>query len=443
MSTLWLDVSTVLLWQRPAVGVVRVEAECVEYALSDAAGNYRFCRFDYSGGFTEVAVDEVRAALTRISSNQQNAPAIAAEETPASPPTWKQRYAHRLRLAIDKLPAPLREPALGLARKLRAVFPEPSPAAQQANPAVAEAAPFAEGDVYLSMGADWNHGDLAYLYALKKRYRIGVVLFCYDIIPIKFPHLTLEWVAELFVRYFYNIAWCADEILCISECTRKDLRAFLTEVGTPVPPMSVIKLGCQLPAPPVDSLSPDVTRLLQQEYILYVSTIERRKNHETLYRAYARLADRGEGGLPLLVFVGMPGWGVGDFMADLRLDQRTAGLITVLNHVTDAELGELYKHARFTVYPSLYEGWGLPVAESLAAGRFCLAANCGSIPEVGGDLIEYIDPWDVPGWAERLLWYARNPQAVLAREERIRAEYKPTPWRQTGAQIVSRALSLL
>ena len=73
-----------------------------------------------------------------------------------------------------------------------------------------------------------------------------------------------------------------------------------------------------------------------------------------------------------------------------------------LGHANDAELRALYENCEFFVYPSLYEGWGLPVAEALAFGKFVLASDRGSIPEVGGDLVEYIDPWNASAWAEAI-----------------------------------------
>jgi glycosyltransferase involved in cell wall biosynthesis len=97
--------------------------------------------------------------------------------------------------------------------------------------------------------------------------------------------------------------------------------------------------------------------------------------------------------------------------------------------------------AHFTLYPSLYEGWGLPVAESLAYGKFCLASSAASIPEVGGDLIEYIDPWDVPTWAERIKWYIDHDEDLRRKEQRISEEYQPPRWEDSGRFILECALS--
>lgn len=468
MSTIWLDVTTIFGWRRAAVGVVRTEAECAAYGLRQIeAGqtSIRFCRFDRDAGYLEVAPAIVSETLARIvgSAAPNTSAARAPAAVPARPSFEQRGKAHLLRL-INRLPPAMRvrffrfaigrkeafRAALRALRELRTAVrlflrpPQGGPATlpPQLNwgPSVERpGVPFAAGDVYLSMGLDWDQKDLAYLYAQKRAIGFKTVLFCYDVIPVKLPHLCVGDVAASFAHYFANVAWCADEVLCISECTRNDLQSLLTELGTPQPPQSVIKLGCELATNATTNVSPDVASVLERPYILFVSTIERRKNHETLYRAYTRLLDQGQKDLPLLVFVGMPGWGVQDLMADVRFDYRTRDLIKVLNNVADADLVRLYRHALFTAFPSLYEGWGLPVAESLAAGKFCLASRAASIPEVGGDLIEYVDPWDVPAWAERLSWYIAHPEALAEREARIREAYQPTSWSMCAEEILRHA----
>jgi len=298
-------------------------------------------------------------------------------------------------------------------------------------------APFSREDTYISLGLDWDQKDVIFLYELRQRIGFKTLLFCYDIIPVKLPHLCVGDVSAKFAMYFANLAWSADKIQCISECSRSDLKRLLTELGAPIPELEVIRLGCEVPVLSGGEANFEVASLIKQKFLLFVSTIERRKNHETVYRAYTRLVDQGCTGLPLLVFVGMPGWGVADLMADLRLDPRIQPYIRILNHVTDTDLVHLYRNAYFTVYPSLYEGWGLPVAESLAYGKFCLAANSASLPEVGGDLIEYLDPWDVPLWAERLRWYIEHPAELAEAERRIRDDYHPASWADCAASILN------
>ena len=277
---------------------------------------------------------------------------------------------------------------------------------------------------------------------IKKRAGIKVLGMCYDLVPVKLPHLSvLQDSSYKFSGYVINMAGCADKILCDSQNTRRDLFHFLSTVNGHRPPLEVITLGADIRTKR-GAVGKQVRNLCRTPYILYVSTIERRKNHEALYRAYTRFVEAGRRNLPKLVFVGAPGWGVEDFLSDLRLDRSVDGLILMLHDVSDSELSYLYRHALFTVYPSLYEGWGLPVAESLAHGKFCLASSTSSLPEVGADFVEYLDPWDLPAWVERMAYYFDNVEAIRVKEEKILSQYKPRTWAETTRSLVDHALSL-
>lgn len=472
MPSIWLNITTIHGWQRPAVGIVRVESECASYALSQTALSVKFCRFEAAEKkFIEVSADEVRQVLDRIRAPGKTAgkaprlqQALAGTETPAPVRMTVEQRAVQWALAlINRLPSSVRQPAfkfaalrfpafqsaarsfLELKKATRQFFkPEgktpylpPRCETARTNAPVQGRVPFAPDDTYISLGLDWDQKDVIFLYEQRQSIGFKTLLFCYDIIPVKLPHLCVGDVSAKFAMYFANLAWSADKIQCISECSRNDLRQLLTDLGAPIPELEVVRLGCDIPSLPDDAATPEVAGLMVQKYLLFVSTIERRKNHETIYRAYTRLVDEGCTHLPLLVFVGMPGWGVADLLADLRLDPRIQPYMRILNHVTDADLVHLYRNAHFTVYPSLYEGWGLPVAESLAYGKFCLAAHSASIPEVGGDLIEYLDPWNVPLWAERLRWYIEHPSALIDAEQRIRSHFLPTSWSACAASILS------
>jgi glycosyltransferase involved in cell wall biosynthesis len=129
--------------------------------------------------------------------------------------------------------------------------------------------------------------------------------------------------------------------------------------------------------------------------VLFVSTIEIRKNHRLLVRVWRRLIARhGTEAVPALIFAGQIGWMVDDLLADLAESGHLGGKIEHRPGLSDEELDEAYRSCLFTVFPSFCEGWGLPIAESLAHGKFCVASNRTSIPEVGGDLIDYFDPSD-------------------------------------------------
>ena len=364
-STVWVHVTTLLNWNRPPVGIVRVEQEYCRWVLQHApAGQVRFCAYDrVMRQFTEVDVAQVEARLRPV----QPAPAASGPQRTLA--GWKLRVKDALRRLIPYLPAPW-VPKLrtwvrstqhqvlvrsAQARNYVQRFKRSAPGA----PVPFAPAQFQRGDRFVSLGLDWEYLDQERLYRLKQQHGLKTTLICYDVIPLLFPQLVVLPPGG-FGAYFVDMAWCADAILCISEHTQRDCEAVLRRLGAPVPPTHVIKLGSELKGGDIAQQpahfrhGPD-----DRPFVLFVSTIERRKNHEILYRAWTRLRD---GGLVphRLVFVGMQGWGVTDLFNDLRLDPRIQHDIVLLNHVSDAELAWLYKHAAFTVFPSLYEGWGLP-----------------------------------------------------------------------------------
>ena len=449
-----VDVTTLINWHRPAVGIVRVEQQLCHWLLDQLPPDLHFVAYDRNHGqFNELSLSAVRTHLDRLDhystaqhAAQQPAPANLEERLRRKalallshvPARWRLATYHQLLKARPVVHGWLRR-----ARSLRSKLKTRSPAAQAAQAEDRRFFPLPRGSIYISLGLDWNYKDMAQLYRIKKAQDLKVLLFCYDIIPIRLPHLCVADVSRQFAHYFVDLAWCADLILCISKSSQRDLTDFLASMSVPQPRSEVIRLGADiLPAQgQAGQVSESVARYTREPYILFVSTIERRKNHEILYRAYTRLAEEGLA-LPLLIFVGMPGWGVGELHADLALDPRTQGRIHTLNHVNDAELAYLYQHASFTVYPSLYEGWGLPVAESLAYGKFCLCANTSSLPEVGEQWVEYLDPWDLPAWVERLRHYITHPQEIARRNAAISAGYAAHPWRQTAADIYRHASAL-
>jgi glycosyltransferase involved in cell wall biosynthesis len=89
----------------------------------------------------------------------------------------------------------------------------------------------------------------------------------------------------------------------------------------------------------------------------------------------------------------------------------------------------------FFVYPSTYEGWGLPVAEALALGKFGVVSSATSLPEVGGRFVEYCPPLDVAAWARTIKTYANDPD-ILANREKLVEAYQPMSWLMAGRHLV-------
>lgn len=302
---------------------------------------------------------------------------------------------------------------------------------------------FSPGDVLISVGLDWDYPYYKLFYELRKRIGIKVITCCYDLIPVLYPQYCISDVAGLFTSYFLDVADGSDIILCISKQSENDLNSLLNNTGAARPLTRIITLGDTTPLMVDEEISTEVKTLFEKPFILFVSSIERRKNHEVLYRAYHLLCSQEKKEiLPKLVFVGMQGWGVSELMKDIELDPLTNGLIVRLNHLNDAELRTVYEKALFCVFPSLYEGWGLPVGEALALGKVVICSDRGSLPEVGGNLVRYVDPWDAQAWADEIYKMTLDSELRSNLETKVKNEYRPRQWSDT-AQTIKKEIDLI
>jgi hypothetical protein len=108
------------------------------------------------------------------------------------------------------------------------------------------------------------------------------------------------------------------------------------------------------------------------------------------------------------------------------------GRIIVLHDVTDVELDRLYQKCMLTMFPSFLEGWGLPVGESLAHGKICLCSALGGVPDVGGALADYIDPYNAQDGLAKLTRYLDHPELRRSREREIVERFQPRSWRKVA-----------
>ena len=202
-------------------------------------------------------------------------------------------------------------------------------------------------------------------------------------------------------------------LLAISRATADALGARVpaASVKTTVMPLGV---SAALASDPEPAIGPP-----PDGFVLAVGTLEPRKNFPRLVDAYARLPAQLQEAHPLVV-VGRVGWRTGPTLGALRsLGDRCQ----LLGGVSDAELADLYRRCGVFCYPSLAEGFGLPVLEAMAAGAAVLTSNRSSLPEVGGDAVAYADPTDVEALRSHLAALLRDParRAELGALARARA----------------------
>lgn len=147
----------------------------------------------------------------------------------------------------------------------------------------------------------------------------------------------------------------------------------------------------------VGTVAAKVLNAARLPYVLCVGTIESRKNVWMLARVWKSLHQELGADAPRLLIAGRKGWLIADFEDFMAGNGAVDGLVRVFEQPSDADLHYLYRNCLFSVYPSLYEGWGLPIGESLWLGRPLACSNTSAMPEAGGDMADYFDPHDFAG----------------------------------------------
>ena len=468
MGKVWIDVTTTMNWNRPAVGILRVEQELIKHALSQKE-NVRFFVYE-NQHFSELEPEIVQKKVNHVYSEKKSD--IKVKEQLVVKKTGKIGFSlRRLRNSVffffkaiyEFFMAFIHDDAYNhinhmnhiryqvfkqrLKSRIRSwIKSKPKQKIKHQMPEQKSSLiyNFGDGDVIMSIGLSWDHGGkFIDFYTLKKEVNVKVIAMCYDLIPIKFPNLFLSLEnAANFERYYDGMTWASDVVTCISKSSQKDYVEWLRDKFMPEPITKVVTLGSTIKPFDEDRLSQSV-KDIDRKFILFVSTVERRKNHESIIKAIQYLIDLGSEHIPLVIFVGMRGWGVDDMLNDYDLNLDIQRYIKILNHLGDDDLSYLYQKCEFFLYPSFYEGWGLPVAEGLTYGKFGICSMTSSIPEVGGDLLDYVYPYDVIGWANKIEQYIKYPEQLKQKEDRVRNEFSEYTWDNFGSQMFEIAESIV
>ena len=304
------------------------------------------------------------------------------------------------------------------------------------------------GDIFCVLGSPWFHEDYAAF--LEKATRPHddkiaapkLALLIYDLIPIVRPEWCDAALVACFTRWFETCIPKAEFLFAISKFTAEDLLAWMEKNNlTPSRPIEVLPIGSGFNEPAEMGHAVVPVNLPQSEFVLFVSTIEARKNHLFVFRVWRRLLEQfGADKVPTLVFAGRQGWLVADLMQQLKNCSFLGGKILFISDPSDAELRELYRGCRFTIFPSLYEGWGLPVTESLAFGKVCVASNRTSIPEAGGEFCLYFDPENILEGTEVISRACFDNALIDEKESLIRSKFKFISW-QDSANILTKTVT--
>jgi glycosyltransferase involved in cell wall biosynthesis len=461
---LWLDVEDLFHYAlrnpRPS-GIQRLTYELYAELQALLGEQVRFCRHDPVGNaLRTVPWEAVRQLFTGLLAPPVEPMRPAPTQPPASGGSLVRSLAGRLPLEMrDQLMQTLASQRQALSAQGAAL--RSGSRALRAVPTLLRGAvrrrsdgDFLEGqdirelagpeDVLSALGSSWFHPDYAGFIARATAGRpLRIALLIHDLAPLLRPEWFDAGLVRVFQRWFEAFAPRADHLFAVSDATARDVERWAARDGTRLNlPVRTLPVGTGFSGPAVEAAASLPAGLVPGGYVLFVSTIEARKNHLLAFRAWRRMVEEmPPETVPRLVFAGRTGWLVQDLMQMLENCGHLGGKVVVVPGPTDAELAALYRGCRFTLFPSLYEGWGLPVTESLSFGKFCIASDRTAVPEAGGSFCHYIDPEDITGATETIRRACTDDALIAEREATIREGFRPVPWRRS-AQVLARHLGI-
>jgi glycosyltransferase involved in cell wall biosynthesis len=221
------------------------------------------------------------------------------------------------------------------------------------------------------------------------------VVTLHDLAVIRYPERFRRWHRARETRLLKRIDEAA-HLVCVSDFTAQEARELL---GLPASRMTVVHHANQFT--PGESRASEIPAGIpwQKPYFLFVGSLEPGKNLRLLQKAYAIAGDRWQQPLPMVV--------VGARREGVEAEGPAPERWHYTGHISDAALQALYEHAHALVFPSKYEGFGIPVLEAMGLGCPVICSAVASLPEVGGDAVHYVD-MDPVAYLDAMLELAEN-----------------------------------
>lgn len=301
-------------------------------------------------------------------------------------------------------------------------------------------ADFQPGGLTVLLGTFWSDRPFGVVERLKASHGMRFVVLMYDLIPLRRPEFFVDAVGcARFRRHVDLVLKLSDGTAAISDYVAHDLEAYARESGVETRPVTAIPLCTDLQTTrPVHSARLRDAGLQPGRFVLYVSSLNTRKNHLWAYQLWRRAVEEMGESVPVLVFAGQRGWGAAESLQVMSRDglmwQRK---LVLLESPTDGEVAWLYAHCAFTMLPSMSEGWGLPITESLSFGKYCLAAANTSLPQAGQGLAFHADTLDGVAWLAEIRRLVTEPGYLDAMNARVVAGFRSRSWTDVGSEVLA------
>ena len=270
------------------------------------------------------------------------------------------------------------------------------------------------------------------------------VTFIYDMAYMACPETMAQRTRHWLSRNMNKYCSRASKILTISDFSRQEIHRYL---DVPLEKIEVVYCGVD-----TEQYHPDYSEDRIQEvkakynisgaYILYLGTLEPRKNIEALIRAYQRLLTAGPSRFgqnhsvfPKLVLAGKKGW-LYDSIFQLVKEFHLENQVIFTGYVDESDAAPLLCGARMFVFPSLYEGFGIPPLEAMACGTPVIVSDCASLPEVVGDAGLLVPPMDIEKLAESMNRLLKDDQLHTALREAGLKRAGQFTWKASAKKLV-------
>ena len=421
----WIDITDIIAFLETAPSVTGIQRAALDLAavMCAAPRNCRACTYcEEDAIFKAVSLEELRARTEQSKPLQGNANRI------------KRRL---VKTAVSLVP-----------KKIRNKLELGKPPTTRRKIPIEFKVDFCPRDTFVFLGAFWhnqNHVDRIQKAVFVNDMRFALMV--HDLIPVNHaywfpPELPLWWSEKL-----EKLLRLSDYVFTNSQFTANEVRRFASDNKIPIGPITTVRLGdpafvrTSSAARPHKANGGTNPQYGGANFVLMVSSIDIRKNQTFLLPIWSRLIrELGWEATPDLLLIGKNANRSHEFRSLLSDSPELKGKVFVLNEVRDSELAWYYRRTLFTVFPTLAEGWGFPVAERLSSGKVCVSSDVDAIPEVGGDLVSYFKVNDLHGAYNLIKGLIVNPAERTRLESVISNRYRPTEW-ATAADIILRALS--
>jgi glycosyltransferase involved in cell wall biosynthesis len=304
--------------------------------------------------------------------------------------------------------------------------------------------------ILVNLGTSWwIENYFLKLRELRKKYGIRYVPMIHDVIPLMTPEHCSQPLVEEFCQWFSTLPFEVDGAVTNSHWSAMDIRhriaEFLPQAVFPVYPIA-LNGDMRRDISTRSVTTNDTIRYLippNSSFVLCVGTLESRKNHLLLFRAWERLlANHDAADVPVLVCLGKAGWLFDEAAEFLRARPALSAKIMLISSVTDQSLAALYQECLFTISNSFYEGWGLPITESISFGALPLIPCHTSLTEAGGRAAVYFRDDDLDDLSAKLETLIFSVEERKRLSDHARANSSLRSWKEVAREFVDTILNM-